>query len=259
MTYPNPQIKEVAITAAKKAGEILMHHYGNVAAEFKADGYDMVSLVTKADRESEDCIVALIREHFPEHGIYGEEGTNENTNAEYVWYIDPLDGTSNFIRNIPLFGISIGVIHNNESVCGILYFPSMDLLVEAETGKGAFANGTKISVSERPLTQALYYPGGKYKADYLNQAHPAIVKACGLVKIIDASSFVLAQIAMGNAEIYFCTNVPHDVVAGVCIVQEAGGTVTDGEGGKWQLSSKEILATPPTIHGEVVSLLKQGK
>ncbi|MBP9771711.1 MAG: inositol monophosphatase [Candidatus Pacebacteria bacterium] len=256
MTTQNPTVKEVAILATKKAGEILMHHYGSIAVEFKDDNFHVGSMVTKADRESEDCIVALIKKNFPEHGIYGEEGTNEKTDAEYVWYIDPLDGTSNFTRNIPLFGISIGVVHNGEPVCGILYFPAIDLLVEAEKGTGAFANGKKISVSQRPIEQGLYYSGGRYKSDHLNQLQPDIAKAVGLIKIIDASSYALAQIAMGDAEVYFLTNVPHDVVAGVCIVREAGGMVTDGEGGDWHLASEKILVAPPTMHGEIVLLLR---
>src|SRR4051812_36822473 len=125
-------IKELAINIAKEAGEVLLSHFGNVATELKNSNYDIASIVTKADRESESLIVSKIREHFPEHGIYGEEGTNENLSAEYVWYIDPLDGTSNFVRNIPLFGISIGIIKNGQPVCGVLYFPAINLLVEAE-------------------------------------------------------------------------------------------------------------------------------
>lgn len=250
-------IKEVAIEAARKAGEVLMRHYGNVQVEFKGDGFDAVSMVTKADRESEETIVALIKASFPEHGIFGEENTSENLDAEYVWYVDPLDGTSNFTRNIPLFGVSIGVIKNGKPVCGVLYFPAVGLLLEAKQGQGAFANGKKITVSKRSLDQALYYPGGKYKSDYLNQVHPHIIAKCGLAKIIDASSWALAQIATGDAEIYFITSVPHDVVAGICIVKEAGGVVTDGKGEEWTLGAKDILVTTPTLQKQLLELIGQ--
>lgn len=248
------EIKETAVMAAKEAGKILMDYFGNVTAEFKDSNFDIGSIVTKADRESEHCIVAIIKNNFPDHGIYGEEYTEENTSAEYVWYIDPLDGTSNFVRNISLFGISVGIVRNGQPICGVLYFPALDLLVEAERGKGAFANGKKITVSTRPLAQALYYSGGKYK-DKL-QLQSGIADACGLVKIIDASSYEFAQIAMGDAEIYYLDNIPHDVVAGICIVREAGGIVTDGKGGEWQLSSKDILATTPAIHGELLPIIR---
>ncbi|MHB8652123.1 MAG: inositol monophosphatase family protein [Minisyncoccota bacterium] len=255
MELTNPQnLKPIAINAAKEAGKVLMSYFGNVVTELKdTTRYDVGSIVTKADRESEDVIVSIIRSHFPEHGVHGEEGANHNTDAEYVWYIDPLDGTSNFIRNIPLFGISIGVIFRGKPICGVLYFPALDLLVEAETGGGAFANGKKITVSKRPFTQALYYSGGKFKGT--SQLNTQIASECGLVKIIDASSYEFAQIAMGDAEIYFLANVPHDVIAGICIVREAGGVVTDGKGGEWQLGSEEILATTPTLRDEVISIL----
>ncbi len=253
----NPQdFKNLAISAAEQAGDVLMRHYGNVVTEFKEGGFDMVSIVTKADRESEDCIAGAIRKHFPAHGIYGEEGTDEKSGAEYIWYIDPLDGTSNFTRNIPLFGISIGLIKNGRPIVGVLHFPALKLLLSAEDGKGAFANGTKIKVSTRSLEQSLYYSGGKYKSDFLNQLQPDIASAVGLIKIIDASSYEFAQIAMGDAEIYFLKNVPYDVVAGICVVREAGGVVSDAEGNEWQLSSKEILATTPSLHPKILSLLR---
>ena len=254
----NPtNLKPVAITVAKEGGKVLMNYFGNVTTEFKDEKFDVGSIVTKADRESEDIIVSIIKSHFPEHGIYGEEGTNHNPDADYVWYVDPLDGTSNFVRNIPLFGVSIGVVYKGQPICGVLYFPALNLLVEAETRKGAFANGKKVSVSRRPLSQALYYSGGKFSRKFkgMFQLNEKIASVCGLLKVIDASSYEFAQIAMGDAEIYFLVNNPHDVVAGICIVREAGGVVTDGEGGAWKLASEEILATTPTIVNELVSIL----
>lgn len=254
MTTLNPEnLKSIAIHAAREGGKALINYLGNVTTEFKDSGFDVGSIITKADRESEEAIVSIIKSQFPEHGIYGEEGTDYQPDAEYVWYIDPLDGTSNFVRNIPLFGVSIGIIFKGQPVCGVLYFPAINLLVEAETGQGTLANGKKINVSARPLAQALYYSGGKFKG--VPQLNKGIADACGLVKVIDASSYEFAQIAMGDAEIYFLANVPHDVVAGICIVREAGGIVTDGKGGEWKLDSKEILATTVTIVDEVVSIL----
>lgn len=250
----NPgNIKSVAIAAAKDAGKILMSYFGNVTTEFKNEGFDVGSIVTKADRESEDVIVSIVKSQFPEHGIYGEEGTDYQPDADYLWYIDPLDGTSNFVRKIPLFGVSIGIVFKGRPVCGVLYFPAINLLVEAEIGKGALANGKKIHVSARPLAQALYYSGGKFKG--VPQLNKKIADACGLVKVIDASSYEFAQIAMGDAEIYFLKNVPHDVVAGICVLWEAEGIVVDGKGEEWKLSSEEILATTPTIINDLVPIL----
>ena len=248
------EIKEVAVMAAKEAGQILLEYIGNVAIEFKQIEFSVVSIVTEADKQSENTIVSLIKKNFPDHGIYGEEGTSDNLSAEYVWYIDPLDGTSNFTRNIPLFGISIGVVRNGQPICGVLFFPMLNLLVEAESGKGALANGKRINVSKRPINQAFYYSGGKYKG--VVQTHHGLANACAMLKIIDASSYEFAQIAMGDAEVYFLKNVPHDVVAGVCIIREAGGVIMDGRGEDWSLSSEGILATTPTLQAEIISILK---
>ena len=251
----NLKLRETAVFAATEAGKILLNHYGKVSVEFKDDAFSASSVVTIADRESENLIVDIIKNKFPNHGIYAEETHQENLDAEYVWYIDPLDGTSNFTRNIPLFGISIGVIKNGQPVCGVLYFPVLNLLVEAEEGMGTLVNGERSRVSSRPLNQALYYSAGKH--DGVVQIHDGITNACGMVKIIDSSSYEFAQIAMGDAEVYYFKNVPHDVVAGICIVNEAGGKVSDSQGNKWSLSSKDILVAPSSLHSELLSILSK--
>lgn len=246
---------EIAISAAKEAGQILMKYYAEtIEIQLKNDHYDVGSIVTKADLESEEKIISILKESFPDHGIYGEESEGFNMEADYVWYIDPLDGTSNFTRHIPLFGISIGLIYKGESVLGVLYFPALDLLVSAEKDKGCTVNGLATKVSERPMIQSLYYSGGKFKGN--PQIETRISDRCGLVKIIDSSSYEFAQIAMGDAEIYYLVNSPHDVVAGVCIVQEAGGLVTDAQGNPWRLDSDMILVTNGLVHQEIVDSLQ---
>jgi myo-inositol-1(or 4)-monophosphatase len=244
---------DTAIKAAKEAGEILMKYYKNVEINYKGDGFGAANIVTKADIESEKKIVEIIKEKFPNHNIFSEEVIQENNGSEYTWYIDPLDGTSNFTRNIPLFGISIGIIKNNKSILGVLYFPVLDLLLKAEENKWAFANDKKIMVSDRKLKKSLYYAGGYYKGEL--QLKKTIADHVGLVKVIDASSYEFAQIAMGDAELYVLANVPHDVAAGVIIVKEAGGMVTDYNGLEWNLKSEWIIASNKIIHKEVISLM----
>jgi myo-inositol-1(or 4)-monophosphatase len=252
----NKNFKKVAVQAAKKAGKILMTYYAKeIKVEFKTDAYDAVSIVTKADIKSEEKIIAILKENFPDHGIYGEESMGTNMDADYIWYVDPLDGTSNFSRHIPLFGISIGLVYKGKPIVGVLYFPALNLLVSAEDGQGCFVNNKLTKVSSRKISESLYYAGGKFKGD--PQIKEAIYQKCALVKIIDASSYEFAQIAMGDAEIYYLTNVPHDVVAGVCIVQEAGGRVTDGLGAPWTINSKNILATNGLVHEEIIDDLKR--
>jgi len=247
--------KEIAIKAAKEAGKILMKLYGNVKEEYKDNNFDVGSLVTEADIKSEKKIIEILGDKFPTHSIYSEERGMINKNSNYTWYVDPLDGTSNFSRNIPLFGISIGLIRDNESIVGVLYFPALELLVHAEKGKGAYANDKKIHVSKRNLEKSLYYSGGRFKGKF--QIENRVAEKVGLTKIIDASSFEFAQIAMGDAELYLLQNFLHDVAAGVVIVNEAGGKVTDYKGNKWSPNSKYIVASNKTIHKEVVDILKK--
>ena len=244
---------EIAKKAAIEAGKILMSHYGNVSETCKNSNYDAASILTKADTESEKKIIEIISKNFPDHNIHAEESGDNHNGSEYTWAIDPLDGTSNFSRNIPLFGISIGLLKNDKVVLGVLYFPVLNLLVSAEKGKGTFANDKKIRVSDRNIEQSLYYAGGLFRGS--SQTEEAMVGKVGLVKTIDASSYEFAQIAMGDAELYVLANVLHDVAAGVIIISEAGGKVTDYLGADWTPDSEGIVASNGKIHDEVIKLL----
>jgi myo-inositol-1(or 4)-monophosphatase len=247
------EILSVAIRGVQNAGDLLLRYWNDASALELKNEDDLATIFSKADIESERVIVECIKTKFPTHGINAEqEHINTNT-TEYAWFIDPLDGTLNYLRNIPLFGVSIGVTHKGEPICGVLYFPALKLLVRAEKGKGAFANDKLISVSKRTLQTSLYYAGGKFRG--VLQVDPVIVDKAGFLKVIDASSYEFAQIAMGNAEVYYLANVPHDVVAGVCIVHEAGGRITDEKGQPWSLTSEYILVTNGVIHDDLVQAL----
>jgi myo-inositol-1(or 4)-monophosphatase len=249
------KFQDIAVKAAQEAGKILMAHFGQkIEIRWKEGHHGAVSIVTEADLKSEAKIISILTQEFPEFGIYGEESGGHNMEADYVWYVDPLDGTNNFSRNIPLFGVSIGLVHRGQPVVGVLYFPTINLMLAAEEGGGCFANDKKVQVSTRPLASSLYYSGGKFHNQM--QINLNLARACGLIKMIDASSYELAQIAMGDAEIYHLANVPHDVAAGVCLIREAGGMVTEENGAPWNINSKTILATNGLIHKDVIEVLK---
>ncbi len=243
-----------AIYAAKEAGEVLLKYYGKVKMSSKDGYFNAASLISDADLESEKIIVNLIKRKFPDHNIYGEEGTSINKNSSYTWVIDPLDGTSNFARSIPLFGISIGLMKDKDSLLGVLYFPKLDLLVYAEKGKGAYCNDEKIFVSKKGISESLFYNAGPYKGKF--HLEEKVVSKVGLLKIIDCSSYELAQIAKGDAELYILESVLHDVLAGVIIIQEAGGKVTDKQGNLWTPDSKTIIASNGVIHEDVLACYK---
>ena len=248
------QFLQDACEAAKLGGaELLSRFQQNTEVQFKDEFHDIGSLFSEADLASEKAILTFLQEKYPDHTFQSEEAGKNNKESDYFWSIDPLDGTSNFLRNIPLYGVSIALLCNNVPIVGVLFFPSLDLLVSAQQGEGAYANGQRISVSKRPLHEALYFAGGKYRG--VTQVHPGIFEAVSMVKTLSASSYELASIACGNAELYYLSSVLHDVAAGVVIVQEAGGRVSDGEGNAWTPESKMIVVSNGVIHDEIVARL----
>ncbi|MBS3128896.1 inositol monophosphatase [Candidatus Woesearchaeota archaeon] len=242
---------QTALQAAKEAGKIMMRHYGKVTPQYKDHSFGPGSVVTKADLEIEEKIVSFLEKKFPDHNIFAEEKTKKDKKSNYTWSLDPIDGTSNFVRNIPLFGISLGLLYKKEPILGVIFLPALKTLVHAEKGKGCFVNGKKVSVSKRALKEALYFGRIHNLA-----SHEKLGKQIALCKIIQASSYELVQIAQGNAEIYATESVLHDVAAGVILIREAGGQVTDYEGKPWDASSKTIVATNGIIHKKVLSLLQ---
>lgn len=243
-----------AISITQQAGEILSHYYGKSKVIYKKGKDGRKDSVTQADIESERLISSLLKAKFPEHGIYGEEGTRDDNTADFVWYIDPIDGTTNFTRSIPLFGISLGLVYRKEPILGVLYFPELKLLVSGEKGKGVYANGSQIHVSERPLSESLYYISTAETRD--GWIFPTLKNVVGWVRSIDASSYEFASIAMGNSDLYTFSKSPHDMVAGAIIINEAGGRVTDEKGNNWNTDSNFIIASNGLVHNEVLKLIK---
>ena len=239
---------------ATEAGKILQSKLGSVTEEYKSQNYDAVSIQTEADLASEAYIVSELRRLFPEHGIYAEEAERSNLNNEYVWYVDPLDGTGCYTRGLPLYGVSIGLVRNRtEALVGAVALPGRGIVASAAKGFGTFVNNERVHVSNRPLEKSLYYAGGYYQGRL--QWVEELAKNVGMVKIIDASAHELVQIAIGEAEIYLLTNVPHDVAAGIVLIEEAGGRVTDETGKPWSIDSDVIVATNGVIHDRVLHLL----
>jgi myo-inositol-1(or 4)-monophosphatase len=244
-----------AISIVKQAGVILSSYYGAKEVRYKQGIDGRKSTITKADTESEELITKLIKEKFPTHGIYGEEGVRENIAKEYVWYIDPLDGTTNFSRSIPFFGISLGLAYKNKPILGVLLFPELNLLLEAEKEKGARANKNAIQVSNRQLSESLYYISAAEARD--GWTFSSLKNKVGWVRAMDVSSFEFASIAMGNSELYTFTKSPHDMVAGAIIIKEAGGRVSDENGNDWNTNSNYIIASNKIVHNEVLNIISK--
>lgn len=254
-----------ASVVAREAGARLREFFAQgVETEYKGD----VDLVTVADRTVERLVHARLGEEFPEHGIYGEEGTREGLEREYRWYVDPLDGTTNFAHGFPQFCVSLGLEHrpmgtgpdeDGRLVAGVIYDPLRDELFSGELGRGAYLNGRPIHVSRTPvLGEALVstgFPSRKRHASPNIHFYQEFTLRSHGVRRAGSAALDLAYVAAGRLEAFWEFHLnPWDTAAGVLLVTEAGGRVSNFTGGQFRLDSREILASNGLIHGELTSL-----
>ena len=264
----SPASKMVWIPAAsaiaREAGARLREFYSQgVETEYKGD----VDLVTVADRAVEKLIRTRLAEAFPEHGIYGEEGTRDRLDREFRWYVDPLDGTTNFAHGFPQFAVSLGLEHRPAAiqpgedgtlVAGVIYDPLRDELFAAERGRGAQLNGRPMHVSRTGnLGEALLatgFPSRKRHASPNIHFYQEFTLRSHGVRRAGSAALDLAYVACGRIDGFWEFNLnPWDTAAGILLVEEAGGRVTDYAGQHYRLSSYEILASNGPIHQELMS------
>ncbi|MDE1155642.1 MAG: inositol monophosphatase family protein [Acidobacteriaceae bacterium] len=259
---------EKASAIAREAGALLREYaQRGVRAEYKGD----VDLVTEADRASEKLIVSRLHEAFPEHGIYGEEGTRSGLDSEFRWYVDPLDGTTNFAHGFPAFCVVLGcerrkpgtaADEDGEMVAGVIYDPMRDELFTAARGEGAFLNGERIHVSKAALLQesliATGFPSHKrHRSPNIHFYQEFTLRSHG-VRRAGSAALDLAYVAAGRLDGYWEFKLnPWDTSAGYLLVEEAGGKVTHFDGGKFTLDSREVFATNGKIHAEMQALFEQ--
>jgi myo-inositol-1(or 4)-monophosphatase len=249
---------------AREAGARLREFYAQgVATEYKGD----VDLVTVADRTVEKLIRERLAEAFPEHGIYGEEGTRDRLEGEFRWYVDPLDGTTNFAHGFPHFCVSMGLERrpvglmpdeDGTLVAAVIYDPLLDELFPAELGRGAWLNGRPLRVSRTPeLCEALVATGfpshKRHDSPNIHFYQEFTLRSHG-VRRAGSAALDLAYVAAGRFEAFWEFNLnPWDTAAGLLLVEEAGGRITNFSGGPWRLDSREILASNRLIHEELLS------
>jgi len=226
-----------------------------VGFELKGD-YD---LVTAADRASEKFIINRLRQQFPEHGIVAEEGGRAELDAPYRWYIDPLDGTTNFAHGYPVWNVTLGLAHNDEMIAGVVFDPTNRELFAAERGAGARLNGARIHVSKAPtLNDSLLstgFPSRKRHQNINIHFYYQLAMCTHGVRRGGAAAIDLAYTACGRIEGFWEFGLsPWDMAAGTLLVEEAGGICTDMRGAPHRLSSPHILTDNGRIHDEVVTL-----
>ena len=258
-----PEWVPAASAIAREAGAVLRKFFSEgVATEYKGD----VDLVTVADRTSEKLIRERLATAFPEHGIYGEEGTRDRLEGEFRWYVDPLDGTTNFTHGFPQFCVSLGLEQRTVSlapdddgtlVAAVIYDPLRDELFAAERGRGALLNGKPMRVSRTAeLAEALTATGfpshKRHQNPNIHFYQEFTLRSHG-VRRAGSAALDLAYVAAGRLDGFWEFNLnPWDTAAGLLLIEEAGGCITDFSGNHFRLDSREILASNALIHAELL-------
>lgn len=251
---------QTAVDAALKGGEVLLSRFG---APNNKRFKDVINLVTEADILSEEAVVDLIRSRYPDHQIMAEEGVANGGESNHKWIIDPLDGTTNFAHGYPVFSVSIALEVKGEVVAGVVYNPILKELFRAEKGEGAYLNDKKLKVSstERLIDSLLStgFPyermkGGRTNLEYFSRA----IMNCQEIRRDGSAALDLCYVATGRFDGFWELMLkPWDVAAGMLILMEAGGKVTDLKGGPYSIYSDEILATNGLIHEELMRVLQE--
>ncbi|PYX97810.1 MAG: inositol monophosphatase [Acidobacteria bacterium] len=246
----NSDFVPVASEIAREAGALLMGYFRQrVKVEYKGE----VDLVTVADRQSEALILERIRARWPNHDVIGEEGARVESGSDYRWYVDPLDGTTNFAHAFPVFCVSLALEHKGQRIAGVIYDPTRDELFAAEQGSGAYLNGEKIRVSTiANLAECLVATGFPSHKRHQNPNiffyHQITLRTHG-VRRAGSAALDLCCVACGRFDAFWEFNLnPWDTAAGVLIVEEAGGRVSDFKGGPFRIDSRETLASNGLVH-----------
>ncbi len=253
----------IAIEAALDAGKYLKYNIGKVKNIERKRGEE-TNLVTEIDKQSEALIIKKIHQHYPSHAILGEESGASETTSEYRWVIDPLDGTTNYTHGLPIYCVTIGIERNGEVIAGVIYDPNSDEMFTAEKGKGAFLNGKKIRVStSESLINSLLVTGFPYNVkenpDRVVEHFVTFLPVAQGIRRLGSAALDLAYVACGRLDGYWEVFLnPWDKAAGIIIVREAGGTVTNFAGNERDvLYNPNTLATNGLIHAPMLGIIQQ--
>lgn len=247
------------IDIAKEAGEAIREGYGqNFSIELKTGANN---LVTEIDKKSEKIITDFIKQDFPNHSILAEESGETLRNNEFLWVIDPLDGTTNFAHSLPIFSISIGLQKNEKTIIGVIYDVMNDRIYAAEKGSGSYCNNKKISVSTNSeIKNSLLVTGFPYDIDAdIDKAvdrFKVFLKNSRAVRRLGSAAIDMCYVANGVFDGFWEEKLnPWDVCAGMLLVEEAGGKNTDYQGKEITIYDKEILSTNGYVHNKMIELL----
>lgn len=249
---------QAAEDAARLGGQVLR----SWSSRFTVREKSRANLVTEADLASQQAIADLLRSRFPQHGLLGEEDLgHDHARTDYCWIIDPLDGTTNYVHGFPYYAVSIGLEHRGELIAGVIFDPVRDELFMAASGQGASLNRRPLRCSEiATLDQAMVIaslPVGTSSSDLAVDRFLRVLPHVQTVQRTGSAALNLAYLAAGRLDAFWSSSLkPWDMAAGVLLVTEAGGRVTQIQGGAFRVHEPDLLASNGTgIHGELSNLL----
>ena len=250
------------VKACRKASKTLIRDFGeieNLQVSIKGPG----DFVTNCDKKVEKILIDELLKARPSYSILSEEIGEINNDDSFKWIIDPIDGTSNFLHGVPHFAISVGLEHNKEIICGIIYDPIKDEMFTAEKGNGSYMNNQRMRVSSRSkLEDCMIFTGGpkrdaKNRELALKEYYKFSIKVLTPIRKLGSASLDMAYVAAGRCDGFLQRNLNYwDVAAGIILVKEAGGFVTDFNGENEYIQNKTILATNAKINKEMIEILK---
>jgi myo-inositol-1(or 4)-monophosphatase len=250
----------IAVRAARKAGSII--NRAALAGGLNVRSKRAKDYVTQVDQAAEEAIIDIVRKSYPEHGFLAEESGASRQDAEYVWIIDPIDGTTNFIHGFPQYCTSIGIRHRGALAHAVVYDPVANELFTASKGRGAFLNDRRIRVSTLTrLGEALVGTGFPFKELdrldlYMRQLHK-MMQTCSGVRRAGAAALDLAYVACGRLDAFWELGLsPWDMAAGALLIQEAGGLVGDLQGDQTYMASGDIVAATPKVFPSLLEALR---
>ncbi len=262
---PDPVWSEylrAAIPIARSAGDMLAHNLGGArTVELKG----AINLVTEMDRRAEDIIVTALAREFPDTAIVAEEGSGKSASGEFAWYVDPLDGTTNYAHGLPIFCVSMGLWKGPEPICGIVYHPMGHELFTAVTGMGAYLGDQRLKVSNASrLGDAILATGFPYdirESEFDNLDHFArFAKSARAIRRMGAAALDLAWTAAGRFDGFWEMKLsPWDFAAATILCLEAGAQITDFTGNPFTLTRGEAVVANPDLHAQLLAVISQGR
>ena len=250
------------VKACRKASKTVIRDFGeieNLQVSLKGPG----DFVTNCDKKVEKILIDELLKAKPSYSILSEEIGEINNDDSFKWIIDPIDGTSNFLHGVPHFAISVGLEHNKEIICGIIYDPIKDEMFTAEKGNGSYMNNQRMRVSSRSkLEDCMIFTGGpkrdaKNRELALKEYYKFSLKVLVPIRKLGSAALDMAYVAAGRCDGLWQRNLNYwDIAAGIILVREAGGFVTDFQGENQYIKNKTVLATNSKINKEMIEVLK---